>query len=297
MRVVETFEATRALSEGRTGLVPTMGFLHEGHLSLIEAARDANETVVVSVFVNPLQFGEPDDLASYPRDLDRDVSLAAEAGADVVFAPDESYMYPVRPKTSVSVAGVADDMEGAHRPGHFDGVATVVAKLLSGVQPNAAYFGRKDAQQLAVISTLVDDLSLPVHIVGLPIVRESDGLALSSRNVRLSPAERARALVLSRSLFEAAGSFEAGESKAGALTGAVRAAIAASGDIEPEYVELARARDAAIVDEAVEGEYFLAVAARVGATRLIDNITLDADHGSADRGIHLTGPSMLYEEG
>ncbi len=171
MKIVHTFDDVRAVSDDSVGLVPTMGFLHEGHLSLIRAASDKNDTVVVSVFVNPLQFTEASDLDGYPRDLDRDAALAERSGANVLFAPDVSHMYPSEQRATVTVAHVADGMEGAHRPGHFAGVATVVAKLLAGVRPDTAYFGRKDAQQLAVVTTMARDLSFPTRIDGLATVR------------------------------------------------------------------------------------------------------------------------------
>ncbi|HSG79483.1 MAG TPA: pantoate--beta-alanine ligase, partial [Acidimicrobiia bacterium] len=181
-----------------------MGYLHEGHLALIEAAREGSDTVVVSLFVNPLQFDQASDLARYPRDLERDAALAASAGADILFAPDVTEMYPDEPVTRVRLATLTSTMEGAHRPGHFDGVATVVAKLFAGLRPDRAWFGRKDAQQLVVIGRMAADLSFPVEVVGHPTLREADGLALSSRNVFLSSDEREVALSLSRGLFAAA---------------------------------------------------------------------------------------------
>lgn len=293
MIVVETFDAVREHAVGSVGLVPTMGFLHEGHLSLIEAAAADHGTVVMSLFVNPLQFGEPTDLDTYPRDLGRDVELAARAGAHVVFAPTVDYMYPHPPATSVSVAGVAEAMEGVARPGHFAGVATVVAKLFAGIQPDAAYFGRKDAQQLAVVTTMARDLSMPVDVIGMPIVREEDGLALSSRNVRLDSGSRRTATSLSRGLFRAGDLFEAGERSAAGLLTAVREELAAGGVDSVEYIEIADVTSAAVADR-LEGMQFIATAARVGDVRLIDNVTLDSSSSTADRGIRLTQPSILY---
>jgi pantoate--beta-alanine ligase len=293
MRTVETFGEVRELLEGSVGLVPTMGFFHEGHLSLIAAAREANQSVVVSIFVNPLQFGDSTDLAAYPRDVERDAALARAAGADVLFVPDADWMYPKGPGTIVTVEGVSDSMEGAHRPGHFAGVATVVAKLFAGIKPDAAYFGRKDAQQLAMVRTMADDLSFPVEVHGLPIVREPDGLALSSRNVRLAKDDRALALNLSRAVFAVGDVFEAGERSLGTLLGIARAAIAVDADIDIDYIEAADASDASAVDR-IEGPVFVAIAARVGDVRLIDNTLLDPATERADRGIYIDNPSILY---
>lgn len=293
MKTVGTFAEVRDLTPGSVGLVPTMGFLHEGHLSLIEAARDAHDSVVVTLFVNPLQFSESSDLAGYPRDIKRDSELARAAGADVLFAPDVATMFPTDPRTTVDVAGVADEMEGAHRPGHFAGVATVVAKLFAGTRPDIAYFGQKDAQQLAVITTMAADLSFPVEVRGLPIIRELNGLALSSRNVRIEPQHRPSAVGLSRALFAAADAFEMGERSLDVLRDITRARLDADQTIDVEYVEIAEAADASIAD-GIERAVFIAVAARVGDLRLIDNVLLDPDTERADRGIRLKGQSILY---
>lgn len=292
MRVVQTFEDARSHLEGVVGLVPTMGFLHEGHLSLIEASAADVDTTVVTVFVNPLQFGERRDLDAYPRDVDRDVELAERAGADVVVVPSVEYMYPDGTETTVDVPRVSQAMEGEHRPGHFRGVATVVAKLFAGTRPDRAYFGRKDAQQLAVITTMGRDLSFPVQVLGMPIIRESDGLALSSRNVRLAPADRAIARSLSQGLFGAADRYDDGCRSRQELADAVADAVADAG-ADLEYVELA---DAATADPmgALAGIQFLAAAARVGGVRLIDNITIDNHAGGVDRGTRLDRPSILY---
>lgn len=293
MKIVHAFDDVRSVSDGRVGLVPTMGFLHEGHLSLIEAARGQNETVVVSVFVNPLQFNEDSDLDEYPRDLDRDAALCETAGADVVFAPDVSHMYPSKQRATVTVGYVAEGMEGAHRPGHFAGVATVVAKLLAGVRPDNAYFGRKDAQQLAVVTTMARDLSFPTRILGLTTVRESDGLALASRNVRIDPGLRESALKLSEALFDAADAFEAGHRGAESLVHIAMDRLAVGRDLQVDYVEVARAEDARPI-ATIDTESFLALAAGVGDVRLIDNVHLDPDTGIADRGTRISGPSILY---
>jgi pantoate--beta-alanine ligase len=261
----------KARSNGASiGLVPTMGALHEGHLSLMRRAREQCDLVVVSLFVNPAQFNEQADLDGYPRDEDRDAALAAEAGADYLFAPPVEQVYPPGFATTVSVAGVTEVLEGASRGrGHFDGVTTVVAKLFNIVLPDAAYFGQKDAQQVAVIRQLVRDLDMPVSIEVCPIVREPDGLALSSRNVRLSAAERARATALHRSLATAKESVAAGERDAATVKASAIAVLASSG-IEPEYFELVSPGTLEPV-RCVEGEVLALVAARVGATRLIDN--------------------------
>jgi len=295
MKTVGTFEEAQELAVGSVGLVPTMGFLHEGHLSLIDAASDDNDCVVVSLFVNPLQFNEPSDLAAYPRDIDRDTALARSAGADVLFVPDVETMYPIEPRTNVVVRGVSEGMEGTHRPGHFVGVATVVAKLLAGLQPGNAYFGRKDAQQLAVVRTMTVDLSLPVQIHGMSTVRESDGLAVASRNVRIAKHERPSAVGLSQALFAAGDAFEAGERSGGVLREIVMTKLGTVPMVDIEYVEVARARDASIVDRVGETA-FIGLAARIGGVRLIDNVFLDPETERADRGVQLDGPSILYGE-
>lgn len=292
MRVVETFGEVRELRRGEVGLVPTMGFLHEGHLALIDRAREETETVVMSLFVNPLQFDESRDLGRYPRDLERDSALAESHGVDVLFAPSMEEMYPEKPLTRVQVSSVTDEMEGAHRPGHFDGVATVVAKLFAGVQPQRAYFGRKDAQQLITVTRMTADLSLPVEVIPVGIVREPNGLALSSRNVFLSPDERESALAISSSLLRAADAIEAGLRAAVDIEGLVQAGLAG---LEVDYVTLASAHTARSIDTLAE-DSILAVAARVGETRLIDNVAFSwGDPVVADRGSRLDHPSLLYE--
>jgi pantoate--beta-alanine ligase len=249
---------------GTVGLVPTMGAFHAGHLSLIDAARAENDHVVVWLFVNPTQFNEAADLAAYPRDEERDARLADEHGADVLFAPGPDEVYPPGFATTVTVAGLGDTLEGAHRPGHFAGVATVVTKMLNMVQPHRAYFGAKDAQQVALVRRLVADLDIPTEIVTLPIVREPDGLALSSRNVHLSPAERERATAISRGLRAAAA---AGDPEL------VRTALRDAG-IEPEYVAVVDPDTFEPVYPSPPTRALITVAARVGSTRLIDNMEL-----------------------
>ena len=297
MRMASTFAEARPKTGSSVGLVPTMGALHEGHLSLVEAAADANEVTVVSLFVNPAQFGEKDDLADYPRDLQRDAELAEKAGADVLFAPANDEVYPRPPLTSVSVHEVSERMEGDHRPGHFDGVAIVVAKLLAGLRPDRAYFGRKDAQQLAVVTQMAADLSFPVGIVGRPTVRERDGLALSSRNIRLSAAERLAALSLFAGLGAVADAVDRGEGSASALEALARVPIVAESGATFEYATLASQQDAAPL-RGLDAPAFLAVAARVGTTRLIDNVHIDSagDRWVTDLGSRLDGPSILYGE-
>ena len=294
MRTVRTVAGVRAaVSEWRTltarsghdllGLVPTMGALHDGHLSLIARAREDCGLVVVSLFVNPVQFEHPDDLATYPRDEARDRDLAAAAGADLLFAPASGEVYPPGFDTTVSVGGVTEVLEGdraSRGPDHFRGVTTVVTKLFNMVGPDTAYFGQKDAQQAVVIRKLVRDLDLPVKVETVPTVRDPDGLALSSRNAHLGPAERERAVALSRALAAGRSAVAAGEDGR-AVTGAARAELAAAG-VEPEYVELRSAADLSPASR-VNGSTLLLVAARVGRARLIDN-TLLGDEDPEDSG-------------
>jgi pantoate--beta-alanine ligase len=252
---------------------------------------------VVSLFVNPLQFNDQTDLAGYPQDLARDAALADEAGADLLFAPEIEEMYVEQPSTSVTVAGVGELMEGDHRPGHFDGVAIVVAKLLAGTQPDRAYFGRKDAQQLVLVTRLGADLSFPVQIIGRPTIRERDGLALSSRNIYLSEAERSAALSLSAGLAVAAAAVEEGQTEAATLEEIAGAVVNAEPGAHLEYVTLASQADASALPT-LEVPAFLAVAARVGATRLTDTVHIDRVDGSwvPDLGARLDRPSILYGE-
>jgi pantoate--beta-alanine ligase len=254
----------------RIGLVPTMGAFHEGHLSLMRRAREDCDEVVVSLFINPTQFNEATDLDAYPRDEAGDGAQAAELGVDYLFAPPASEIYPRGFATTVSVAGITETLEGAYRGrGHFDGVTTVVTKLLNIVAPDVAYFGQKDAQQVAVIRRLVRDLNIPVAIEVCPTVRDPDGLALSSRNVRLQPSERSRATALHGALELIDSAIAAGELDAATLTAAAREHLASS-QIEPDYVELVSADTLAPV-ERIDGDVLAVVAATVGATRLIDN--------------------------
>jgi pantoate--beta-alanine ligase len=292
VKTVRTVAALRdRLAEPRRtgrsiGLVPTMGAFHEGHLSLMRAARERCDVVVVSLFVNPTQFDETADLAAYPRDEARDAALAAEEGVDVLFAPPVEEVYPDGFGTTVRVEGLTGTLEGAHRPGHFDGVATVVAKLFNMVAPDVAFFGQKDAQQAAVIRRLVRDLDLPVEIDVRPTVRDADGLALSSRNQRLAPGERHRALTLVRALRDVAVAANVGGTVQDALALGRRAMVEEG--VEPEYLAAVRADTLAPAQSFEEGEVLVAVAARVGDVRLIDNILVPAvarAHAETDRGV------------
>jgi len=294
MIVASTFAECRRLGSGVVGLVPTMGFLHEGHSSLIARSAAANDTTIVSLFVNPTQFDDPADLERYPRDLERDRELAFSAGADVLFAPDVSEMYPGEQLVAVVVDKITGHMEGPRRPGHFEGVATVVAKLFAGIQPDVAYFGRKDAQQVAVVTTMAQDLNFPVRIEPCSTVREADGLALSSRNVFLSDADRRRALAISTGLFAAADLVDGGEREASVLERACRERL---GGVDVDYVQLGDQAQAQPLDE-LDRPAFLAVAGTVGSTRLIDNLAIDLLYGRwiVDRGRRLQERSMLYGE-
>lgn len=273
-RSLAEFHAARASLPAPVGFVPTMGYLHAGHTSLMDRARVECASVVASIYVNPTQFGPNEDFERYPRDEAGDLEQCEARGVDLVVIPSDEEMYPEGASTTVSVRAFADRLEGAHRPGHFDGVATVVTKLFNIVEPDRAYFGQKDAQQLLVIRRLVRDLVLPVEIVGCPIVRDEDGLALSSRNAYLGADERAQALSLSRGLRRAEAAWAGGERDAEALRRLVRDEIEAQPLAELEYVSLA---DAATLDErvgAAEGESLLSLACRFGGTRLIDNTAL-----------------------
>lgn len=276
MEVAATIERMRALRRvmpGDIGFVPTMGYLHEGHLSLVRAARQQNQHVVASIFVNPTQFGPGEDLERYPRDPERDLSLLRDEGVDAVFMPSVEEMYPAGHSTFVEVAGVTDVLEGAHRPGHFRGVATVVAMLFNIVEPRRAYFGRKDAQQLVVVRKMVRDLRMDIEVVPIPIVREPDGLAMSSRNAYLSPEERSAALVLSRALRLAEERFAAGERDAERLRAAMRELIAQQPLARVDYVSVADPETLREI-ERVQGPALASLAVRLGRTRLIDNTTL-----------------------
>jgi pantoate--beta-alanine ligase len=256
----------------RVGVVPTMGALHEGHLSLVRAARVGADRVIVTIFVNPAQFNNPDDLAKYPRTEEADLALLAPLGVDAVFSPPPDQVYPPGFATRVSVAGISDPLEGAFRPGHFDGVATVVAKLFGMTRADRAWFGQKDWQQLMVVRRMVDDLNIPVEVIGAETVREGDGLALSSRNARLSPAARAQAVALPQAMRAVSAAVRAGADPTQALE-AARAAILAGGFASIDYLEI---REAATLGPWPGGDVpaRILAAATVGGVRLIDNIAL-----------------------
>jgi pantoate--beta-alanine ligase len=257
--------------QGKTiGFVPTMGYLHSGHMSLVQEAKKQCAFVVMSIFVNPLQFGPNEDFAKYPRDLARDAQMASEHGVDLLFAPTVEEMYPKPMKTSVHVADITDQLCGGSRPGHFAGVATVVSKLFHIVQPDSAFFGLKDAQQVAVLSKMVEDLNMPVQIVPCPIVREPDGLALSSRNVFLSEEERKQAVVLSQSLNEAKSAFEAGKSPS-AIRDQIIAQISSKPLAKIDYVEILTYPELVPLDYFKGTPFIIALAVKFGTTRLIDN--------------------------
>lgn len=274
------FKATQNGKQLEVGFVPTMGYLHAGHASLLRKARQDNDIVVLSVFVNPIQFGPNEDLEKYPRDFEADMTLAGQMGVDIVFMPTPEEMYPTPTKTHVKVSQITDLLCGASRPGHFDGVTTVVSKLFHIISPDVAYFGQKDAQQLAVITQMVQDLNLDVSIVSCPIVREQDGLALSSRNVYLSDDERQAALVLSQSLERA----ERITSTSGILTiGQLRDTILSHINSEPlaqiDYVSLTSFPELMELEDTlnyndIQGDILIALAVKFGNTRLIDNVIL-----------------------
>lgn len=276
MRVVKTIEELRSFIQdykrnGETvGLVPTMGYLHEGHMSLVDQAKSYSTKVVMSIFVNPLQFGPNEDFERYPRNLEQDQAMAEERGVDILFTPEVSEMYPQKPKTTVRVTEVTDRLCGASRPGHFDGVGTVVSKLFNLVQPDYAFFGQKDAQQVAVIQQMVNDLNFPVKIVPCPIVREKDGLAMSSRNVYLSEEERGQALILNQALKEAEEAYHAGKSLAEVKNGMI-SLISSQPLAEIDYVEILSYPGLEPLDQWDGRAVLMALAVKFGNTRLIDN--------------------------
>lgn len=276
VRTLDGVRTQRAALGGRVGLVMTMGALHDGHLSLVREARTRADHVIVSIYVNPLQFDDPADLERYPRDLGKDLELLAGKGVDLVLAPDDAEMYPREPLVRIDPGPVADVLEGATRPGHFAGVLQVVAKVLATVRPDVAVFGQKDAQQLALVRSLVDDLSLGVQIVGAPIRREADGLAMSSRNALLSRAEREQATGLVRALTVGTDAAADGATAAKTLERA-RSALEAAPGVDPVYLVLVDPATFLDVPADHAGDALLAVAARVGPVRLIDNTTLRID--------------------
>ncbi len=271
---LEDLRDARAALPGSIGFVPTMGFLHEGHLSLVKRACRELDSVVVSIFVNPTQFAPTDDLDAYPRDLERDTALLQEAGADLLWVPTNEVMYPSDYQTLVEVGEITKPLEGEKRPGHFRGVTTIVTKLFNAVQPQVAYFGQKDAQQVAVIRQMVRDLNMPIEIVASPIVREPDGLAMSSRNTYLNPDERQAALVLSTSLKKAKFAYDHGERNAGVLRAKMEEIINAEPLARLEYVSCADYISLAELD-IIERKTLLSMAVYIGTTRLIDNLILE----------------------
>jgi len=283
MDVIKTIAKMRDWTDvqrkaGRSiGLVPTMGYLHEGHLSLVRKARVENEAVVMSIFVNPLQFGPHEDYATYPRDLEMDCRLAKNAGVDVVFYPEPAEIYPQYPPlTVVEVKEITEGLCGASRPGHFIGVATVVSKLFNIVQPHRAYFGQKDYQQVQVIKRMVTDLNIPVSIQIVPIKREADGLAMSSRNTYLSPSERQEALCLYQALQICRKMYNSGEKKVSPILEAMKARILREPSAVIDYVEICDATSLAPVAE-IKGPVVALLAVRIGKTRLIDNLLLGVE--------------------
>jgi pantoate--beta-alanine ligase len=267
------------------GLVPTMGYLHAGHLALVRRARAECQSVGVSIFVNPTQFGPKEDLASYPRDLERDLGLLEEACVDIVWAPEANEVYPEGYQTHITVGDVAEPLEGAVRPGHFRGVATVVAKLFNAFMPDRAYFGQKDAQQAAVIQRMARDLNFPLEVIICPTVRESDGLAMSSRNTYLAPEERRAAIVLYGALSAARDAYESGARDAEALRSTMREYLAAEPRAQTEYVSAADP-DTLRELEHIGRSVLLSMAVRIGKTRLIDNFVLR--DGEWDAGVMLS---------
>jgi len=279
MKVLNTIEDMRSacraarFSDGRLGFVPTMGALHEGHLSLVRAAQATCDVVAASIFVNPTQFGPHEDLAQYPRRFERDRELLEKEGVELLFAPSVEEMYPAGSVTWVTVEGLSDKLDGRSRPGHFRGVTTVVAKLFDIVEPDAAFFGQKDAAQVAIIRQMVRDLNFPVEITACPIVREADGLAMSSRNTYLDPQQRKQALALHRSLLRVKKAWEGGELDAGKLKGAGREEIAAEKSVRLDYFEIVDPHSLDPIERVTDAA-LVAVAAYVGETRLIDNVLL-----------------------
>jgi pantoate--beta-alanine ligase len=295
MKYAETIDDLRAARRDFSclGLVPTMGYLHDGHLSLVARARRDCGAVAVSIFVNPTQFGSNEDLSQYPRDLPRDLALLEKAGVDLVFAPAPAIVYPPGFATRIEVGAVAELLEGAARPGHFSAVATVVTKLFNIVQPDRAYFGQKDGQQCAVIRQLVRDLDSTVEIVVCDTVRERDGLAMSSRNVHLTPPQRAAAPVLFRALTEARRLFERGERRGDVLRTAMRAVTETEPQVALGYASIADPETLAECATII-GAALASIAVGIGSTRLIDNILLV--EGASSRAVHLSAPAIVDTE-
>ena len=273
LKSIAEFRSVRSGLSGSLGFLPTMGYLHEGHVALVRAAREQNDHVGVSVFVNPMQFGPKEDFSRYPRDEDRDLALLAEAGVDLVLMPTVDEMYPAGATTSVDPGALGEVLEGAFRPGHFRGVATIVLKLFEIVRPTRAYFGRKDAQQLVVIRCMVRDLNLDVEIVPMLTVREADGLAMSSRNIYLSPVERESALCLHKALTLAQEMWARGLRDAGTYRARMREVIDSEPSAIIDYVSVADPESLEELDR-IQGPALVSMAVRIGRTRLIDNVAL-----------------------
>jgi pantoate--beta-alanine ligase len=284
MQVLETVEAVRRWRAGAAGvaLVPTMGYLHAGHLALVEAAHATGYPVLVTIFVNPTQFAANEDFTRYPRDLERDLRLLRAAGVAAVFTPDAAVMYPRGFQTQVSVGAVAEGKEGAARPGHFVGVATVVCKLFNITQATVAFFGQKDAQQVAVIRRMVADLNLPVEVRVQPTVREADGLAMSSRNVYLTAEQRAAATVLYRSLQAASHAYDAGERDPQRLIAVARGVLAEEALAEVDYVDVSLAATLEVATAPTDAPLLLSLAVKIGQPRLLDNCLLPAALNTAE---------------
>lgn len=271
---IAELHALRPQLAGKVGLVPTMGYLHEGHMSLVAAAREVCDTVVATIFVNPTQFAEGEDLDSYPRDLTRDLAMLKEAGVSLVFTPTSQLMYPPRFQTWVTVEEVTKGREGGTRPEHFRGVTTIVNKLFNLTQADVAFFGQKDAQQVVVIRQMVRDLNMPIAIQVCPVVREDDGLALSSRNVYLTPQDRQAALILNRTLQEIGEHYESGERNPDKLRKLAQERISSQAGIKLDYVSLADAATLEEIESESDNPLLLSVAAQVGKPRLLDNCLL-----------------------
>ncbi len=277
MQVVETIEALRVARKtllGSVGLVPTMGALHKGHLSLVQQAKAENDVVIVTIFVNPTQFAANEDLAAYPRDLPHDLTMLEEIGVDLVFTPTPSLIYPQGYQTYVEVEAISQGLEGGHRPGHFRGVATVVAKLFNLTQPDKAYFGQKDAQQAAVIKAMARDLNFSLDVVVCPIQREADGLAMSSRNIYLDSVQRQAATILYKALIAAQDTYEAGKHDPQALRQVMQNVLMEEALAELDYVSVADARTLIEAESDANKPLLLSMAVKIGRTRLIDNIVL-----------------------
>jgi pantoate--beta-alanine ligase len=274
---IESLRAARLSFSGRVGLVPTMGALHAGHLRLVDEARRDNDVVIVSIFINPTQFAANEDLSKYPRDLPNDLEMLREAGVDWVFTPTPEMMYPPGYQTWVAVMDVSQGLEGERRPEHFKGVATVVAKLFNLVQPHIAYFGQKDAQQVAVVKRMARDLNFPLDIAVIPTVRESDGVAMSSRNVYLSPEQRVGAAVLHRALNAAAAAYASRERAPYALRQAMMYTIMDESLAEPDYISVADAATLQELDAPSKHPLLISLTVKFGRTHLLDNMLLPAD--------------------